>query len=165
MNRSPQATTSTSGPRKLICVGDPQTLPADVDLDHVIVVDTSVAVVDELSEPSVEGVWIARNQLPQLSELRGLAQSGVMLRDMPEGVALLDSSNRVLWANRRLLEWAGRSEPSVAGMNFYEVLSNPEIMGPDFCPFHTALATGEESSSTLHSGQSPTSPSTYSSPP
>jgi CheY-like chemotaxis protein len=69
---------------------------------------------------------------------------------MPEGVALLDSSNRVLWANRRLLEWAGRSESSVPGMNFYEVLSNPEIMGPDFCPFHTALATGEESSSTLH---------------
>lgn len=150
MNGSPQATKSASGPRKLICVGDPQTLPAEVDLGNVIVVDTSVAVVDELSEPSVEGVWIARNQLPQLSELRGLAQSGVMLRDMPEGVALLDSSNRVLWANRRLLQWAGRSEPSAAGMNFYEVLSNPEIMGPDFCPFHTALATGEESSSTLH---------------
>ncbi len=35
--------------------------------------------------------------------------------------------------------------------NFYELLSNPEIMGPDFCPFHTALATGEESNSTLHS--------------
>ena len=25
-------------------------------------------------------------------------------------------------------------------------------MGPDFCPFHTALATGEEGSSTLHAG-------------
>ncbi len=150
MNRSPQATTSTSGPRKLICVGDPQTLPADVEIENVIVVDTSVAVVDELNEPLVDGVWIARDQLPQLSELRGLAQSGIMLRDMPEGVALLDSSIRVLWANRRLLEWAGRAEGSVAGMNFYELLSNPEIMGPDFCPFHTALATGEESNSTLH---------------
>jgi CheY-like chemotaxis protein len=134
----------------LICVGDPQTLPADVDIDNVIVVDTSVAVVDELNEPSIEGVWIARDQLPKLTELRGIAQSGVMLRDMPEGVALLDSSIRVLWANRRLLQWAGRSEAAVGGMNFYELLSNPEIMGPDFCPFHTALATGEESSSTLH---------------
>ena len=150
MNRSPQATKSTVGPRKLICVGDPQTLPADIDIDNVIVVDTSVAVVDELNEPLVDGVWIARDQLPQLSELRGLAQSGIMLRDMPEGVALLDSSIRVLWANRRLLEWAGRAETSVAGMNFYELLSNPEIMGPDFCPFHTALATGEEGNSTLH---------------
>ena len=106
MNRSAQSTKSTTGPRRLICVGDPQTLPADVEVSDVIVVDSSVAVVDELNEPSVQGVWIARDQLPQLSELRGLAQSGVMLRDMPEGVALLDSSIRVLWANRRLLDWA-----------------------------------------------------------
>ena len=76
-----------------------------------------------------------------------------MLRDMPEGVALLDATVRVLWANRRLVEWSGLSEESVAGINFYELLSNPEIMGPDFCPFHTALATGEESTSTMHTGR------------
>ena len=150
MNRSPQATKSTSKPRKLICVGDPATLPAEVPRENVIIVDTSVAVVDELKEPSIDGVWIARDQLPQISELRGLAQSGIMLRDMPEGVALLDSDIRVLWANDRLIEWAGTLEDSVAGQNFYELLSNPEVMGPDFCPFHTALATSEESTSTLH---------------
>ena len=150
MNRSPQATNSTSKPRKLICVGDPATLPAEVPRENVIIVDTSVAVVDELKEPSIDGVWIARDQLPQISELRGLAQSGIMLRDMPEGVALLDSDIRVLWANDRLIEWAGTLEDSVAGQNFYELLSNPEVMGPDFCPFHTALATSEESTSTLH---------------
>jgi two-component system, sensor histidine kinase SagS len=150
MNRSPQATQSTSGPRKLICVGDPETLPSDIERENVIVVDTSVAVVDELNEPTVDGVWIARNQLPQISELRGIAQSNIMLRDMPEGVALLDTDIRVLWINRRLAQWANVQENSVAGTNFYELLSNPEIMGPDFCPFHTALATGEEGSSTLH---------------
>ena len=90
MTRSPQAT-QTSGPRKLICVGDPETLPAGVQPENVIVVDTSVAVVNELSEPSVGGVWIARSQFPRLTELRGIAQSSLMLRDMPEGVALLDS--------------------------------------------------------------------------
>lgn len=150
MNRSPQAIQSKSGPRKLICVGDPETLPVDIDAENVILVDTSVAVVDELSEPTVDGVWIARNQFPQLAELRGIAQSGVMLRDMPEGVALLDADVRVLWANRRLAEWSDKSEDSITGINFYELLSNPEIMGPDFCPFHTALATSEESTSTLH---------------
>ena len=153
MNRSPQATQTASSPRKLICVGDPQTLPEEIDRDHVIVVDTSVAVVDELSRPEVDGVWIARDQLPQLSELRGIAQSGLMLRDMPEGVALLDSDIRILWGNRRLTQWSGKSEGTITGMNFYELLSNPEIMGPDFCPFHTALATGEESNSTLHTDQ------------
>lgn len=153
MNRSPQATQTTSSPRKLICVGDPQTLPSEIDRELVIVVDTSVAVLDELQEPEIDGVWIARDQLPQMSELRGLTQSGLMLRDMPEGVALLDSDIRLLWGNRRLAQWSGRPEGSLAGTNFYELLSNPEIMGPDFCPFHTALATGEESNSTLHTDQ------------
>ena len=114
-------------------------------------INSSAAVLDELSEPSIEGVWIARDQLPQLSELRGICQSGLMLRDMPEGVALLDDSVRVLWANRRLRRWAGKSDEAPVGMTLYELLGNPEIMGPDFCPFHTALATGEESNSTLHS--------------
>ena len=38
------------------------------------------------------------------------------------------------------------------GANFYTVLGSPEILGPDFCPFHTALATGQATSSTLRSG-------------
>lgn len=136
---------------KLICVGDPATLPSEIASENVILVDTSIAVVDALNEPSIDGVWIARDQLPQISELRGITQSGLMLRDMPEGVALMDSDMRVLWANDRLIEWAGTSSTPVAGRNFYELLANPEIMGPDFCPFHTALATSEESTSTLHS--------------
>jgi len=136
---------------KLICVGDPTTLPSEIARESVILVDTSIAVVDALNEPAISGVWIARDQLPQISELRGIAQSGLMLRDMPEGVALMDSDMRVLWANDRLIEWAGTDNVPVAGRNFYDLLSNPEIMGPDFCPFHTALATSEESTSTLHS--------------
>ena len=152
MNRSPQAATqSMSESGKLICVGDPSTLPSGIARESVILVDTSIAVVDALNEPSIAGVWIARDQLPQISELRGIAQSGLMLRDMPEGVALMDADMRVLWANDRLIEWAGKEKVPVAGRNFYELLSNPEIMGPDFCPFHTALATSEESTSTLHS--------------
>jgi len=152
MNRSPQAVTqSMSESGKLICVGDPTTLPSEIARESVILVDTSIAVVDALNEPAIDGVWIARDQLPQISELRGIAQSGLMLRDMPEGVALMDSDMRVLWANDRLIEWADTDNVPVAGRNFYDLLSNPEIMGPDFCPFHTALATSEESTSTLHS--------------
>ncbi|TWU24415.1 Transcriptional regulatory protein TcrA [Novipirellula galeiformis] len=153
MTRSTQTTQNLAMPRKLICIGDPVTLPAEIAGEEVVVVDGSVAVVDQLDDPTIDGVWIARDQFPELSELRGISQSGIMLRDMPEGVALLDADLRVLWANRRLVEWSGRSEPAV-GLNFYEMLSNPEIMGPDFCPFHTALATGDESNSTLHTEDS-----------
>ena len=152
MNRSPQASSSaTDEPRKIICVGDPSTLPDTARRESAVAVDTAFEALEQLREESVAGVWVARDRLPQLSEIRGIAQSGVMLRDMPEGVALLDADLRVLWANHRLLQWAGRDGETPMGMNFYELLNHPEIMGPDFCPFHTALATGEESNSTLQS--------------
>ncbi len=104
-----------------------------------------------LEDEDIVGLWLGRDKLPGISEIRGVLQSGVMLRDMPEGVALLDSDLRVIWANRRLLQWADREEATPLGMTFYELLHDPEIMGPDFCPFHTALATGDQSHSTLHS--------------
>ena len=150
MSRSAQTDLRISKPHKLICVGDPHSIPSNVDVDEIVIIRTAAAVLDELNEPSIEGVWIARAQLPQLSELRGICQSGLMLRDMTEGVALLDADIRVLWANRRLRKWSGKSDEAPVGMTLYELLDNPEIMGPDFCPFHTALATGDESNSTLH---------------
>jgi two-component system, sensor histidine kinase SagS len=139
----------TSSAGKVICIGDARLLPPEIDSRRVIEVDTSVAVVDQLNDPDVDGVWIVRDQLPQLAQLRGIAQSHAILRDMPEGVALIDSELRILWANRRLAKWLNLDEKALAGQNLYQAMSNPEIMGPDFCPFHTALATGEESSSTL----------------
>ncbi|MCA9102946.1 MAG: response regulator [Planctomycetales bacterium] len=40
---------------------------------------------------------------------------------------------------------------AIIGRGFYEALGSPEILGPDFCPFHTALATGSATTSTLRS--------------
>lgn len=147
---------------KIIWVGDgnvpPEGLVADTASDpggvQWVRSDSVVEAFPLLEEEDVVGVWLERNSLPQISEVRGISQSGLMLRDMPEGVALLDSDLRVIWANRQLLQWAGREEGTPLGMTFYELLHNPEIMGPDFCPFHTSLATGDQSHSTLHSAGS-----------
>lgn len=117
--------------------------------------ESTAGALQQLANDSFDGIWIDRSLLPTGCELMGLQHSHQMLRDMPDGVALLDQSFHVLWANARLAEW---SVPETLvetgeirrGVNFYELLSHPEIMGPDFCPFHTALATGHESSSTLH---------------
>ncbi len=117
---------------------------------ELVVVDSVLEAANELNQTPFDGVWIDRSYLPQMGHWAGLLQSSDMLRDMPEGVALLDGHHRVLWANRRLLRWTGQ-ETLPTGTTFYELLGNPEIMGPDFCPFHTAMATGVESSSTLHS--------------
>lgn len=40
---------------------------------------------------------------------------------------------------------------AIVGRGFYDALGSPEILGPDFCPFHTALATGSSTTSTLRS--------------
>ncbi|QDV88726.1 response regulator [Planctomycetes bacterium TBK1r] len=134
---------------RLICVGDKQTLPRGFSDEEVLALDSSATVLDQLASPSIEGVWIARELLPELGELRGLCQSGLMLRDLPEGAALLDHKIRVLWANRRLKVWAGKLEEDPTGETIYDLLGNPDIMGSDLCPFHTAFSTGEESSGTF----------------
>jgi len=139
-----------SGEGRLICIGTPTDELLRADRFMLVQVDSASDALDQIGNDPFSGVWISPEQLPQLGEIRGICQSGVMLRDMPEGVALLDADMRVLWANRRLMKWAGREEGSQVGMSFYQLLGDPEIMGPDFCPFHTALAISDESSSTLH---------------
>lgn len=102
-----------------------------------------------LSSETFDAVYFTSDHLQQAYELGKLLQTEQILEGMPDGVILLDSNNQIVWANARLRQWSGRDV--VAGEDFYDVLDSPEILGPDFCPFHTALATGAPSTSTLRS--------------
>ena len=84
-------------------------------------------------------------------KLGRLLQNEQILVGMPDGVCLLDPDNAIVWGNPQFRQWCG--DQDVVGLNFYGALGNPEILGPDFCPFHTALATGHASSSTLRVGE------------
>ncbi|OUT69813.1 MAG: two-component system response regulator [Planctomycetaceae bacterium TMED10] len=66
---------------------------------------------------------------------------------MPDGVVLLDGENKIIWHNACMQKWCDRGD--LAGKNFYSVLSSPEILGPDFCPLHTASSSQASSNSTL----------------
>ena len=116
------------------------------DVDHA---QTPLGALDCLARSSYDAVYFTSNHLRQAYELGKLLQNEQILEGMPDGVVLLDSDNQILWSNGRLCQWSGQD--SVVGKNFYIVLDSPEILGPDFCPFHTALATGTASSSTLRS--------------
>jgi CheY-like chemotaxis protein/PAS domain-containing protein len=100
-----------------------------------------------IASESFDGVFIADAGLAQEADLGSLLQSQCILEGMPDGLALLDHENTILWGNRRLREWSGCGD--LMGQNFYQALGSPEILGPDFCPFHTALATGFPSISNL----------------
>ena len=102
-----------------------------------------------LSREDFAGVYVASRHLREAIKLGKLLQNERILEGMPDGVVLLDADNTIIWGNGRMREWCGFD--TVIGANFYAVMGSPEILGPDFCPFHTALATGARSSSTLRS--------------
>ncbi len=107
--------------------------------------------IDLLTREEFDGVYLASDRLREAFQIGTLLQNEHVLAGMPEGVGLLNSENTILWCNGRLREWSRRDK--VIGANFYTVLGNPEILGPDFCPFHTALATGSTTHSTLRNNE------------
>lgn len=70
-----------------------------------------------------------------------------LLRQLPEGVAALDSSFCVRWCNDQLVRMVGRD--GLVGQTFLEILGSAEILGPDFAPLQTALGAGEASRTTV----------------
>ena len=113
-------------------------------------VDSPRRAVTMLTREPFAAVHFASGDLSDSLQLGRLLRSGRILDGMPDGVVMLDLDNSVVWANEQLLEWCLRDD--ITGANFYSALDNPEILGPDFCPFHTALATGRSSTSTLRTG-------------
>ena len=126
-----------------------QVLGSAGDEYESVVTENPMQALTRLTREEFDGVYIASERLKEAFEIGKLLQNEQILEGMPDGVVLLDNDNAILWGNGRLREWS-RCE-SVVGANFYTVLGSPEILGPDFCPFHTALATGHPSSSTLRS--------------
>jgi two-component system, sensor histidine kinase SagS len=136
---------------KVLCLGG--THNAQVALqkrfgDDIEVVETSpIRALSQLGSGEFIGIYADADHFAEVINAARLVQNERVLQGMPDGVVLLDSENTVLWGNGRLREWTGRDD--VVGSNFYNVMGTPEILGPDFCPFHTALATGRPSGSTL----------------
>ena len=78
-----------------------------------------------------------------------------VLKHLPEGVAVLDASLHIRWCNDRLVELTGRNLPGQAspiGLGFHDAFGAPQIIGPDFSPFHTALGGGTTARTTYRVG-------------
>lgn len=121
--------------------------PVDADSYEVITESDPVRALARLSREPFAGVFVAPSALEQAIRHGEFVRNACVLEGMPDGVVLLDTNNTIVWANRKVCDWTHSKD--VVGANFYTALGNPEILGPDFCPFHTALATSRPSSSTL----------------
>jgi len=80
-----------------------------------------------------------------------LIQSGTLLEYLPHAIVVLDADLRIIWSNHQLSELCGASE-SLIGCSFYDAFGAPEILGPDFSPFHTAFSTRKIARSGLRVG-------------
>ncbi len=139
---------------RILCLcdddGSVQEVPQRLDdAFDVVKVQSPAKALTMLREEVFAGLYVRSDQFQEALRLARLLQNEQILEGMPDGVALLTRDNTILWANQQFCRWC--EEDVVAGKNFYGVLNSPEILGPDFCPFHTALTGGQASSSTLRS--------------
>ena len=128
-----------------------QLLARATESHEVVVAQNPMRALAHLTRERFAGVYVSSEYLREAFDIGRLLQNEQILEKMPDGVVLLDTDNTIIWSNTRLCEWCDCE--TVVGANFYSVLGSPEILGPDFCPFHTALATGQPTSSTLRSGE------------
>jgi CheY-like chemotaxis protein len=75
-----------------------------------------------------------------------LTRAGRLLDALADGVAVVGPDLRLIWANPAFAACCGGP---ARGRAFYEALGTPEILGPDYSPFHTALA-GRIATTRLH---------------
>ena len=140
---------------KILCVCDAEgadlEIPASLhESFDLVTVRSPVRALAKLNSTEYSGIFIASRHLSEAMRYGRMLQNEQILEGMPDGVALLDGENAIIWANQQLRTWSEQED--LVGKNFYAAMKHPEILGPDFCPFHTALATHRCSNSTLRDG-------------
>lgn len=70
----------------------------------------------------------------------------------PIGMAFVGTNQEIVWHNHLLMTWTGF--PEIVGRKYYDVLRHPEMIGPSFCPFHTAMSSGKTSTTTIQLDES-----------
>ncbi len=90
-----------------------------------------------LHQDEFVGVYAATADPALREQARNLLQAGAILQALADGVAVVTPDLRITWANAAFQAWC---DGPALGRGFYDALGSPEILGPDYCPFHTALA-------------------------
>jgi CheY-like chemotaxis protein len=93
-----------------------------------------------------DGVYAGTQDPGLWQRAANLLEAEHILEALTDAVALVNADLRIIWANATFEKWC---DGPVSGRSFYESLGSPEILGPDYCPFHTALA-GKAVTTRLH---------------
>jgi CheY-like chemotaxis protein/PAS domain-containing protein len=83
-----------------------------------------------------DGFYADTHDAGVLQRAANLLQAERILRTVPDGVAVVNPDLCIIWANTAFEAWC---DGAAVGRAFYEALGSPEILGPDYSPFHAAL--------------------------
>ncbi len=92
-----------------------------------------------LQQQPFDGFLIGASHLTETVDQQRLLQNSFILDRIPDGIALLDKENRIVWANQQLHDWFSNAQ--IVGLNFYEAIGRPQIVGPIANPLSAAFAT------------------------
>ncbi len=93
-----------------------------------------------LRDSQFSGVYVDASQLAAVRWVGMIIQAEEILDAIADGVAVVDPDLRVIWANPEFLSLTD-SQSQVTGCNFYQVLPESDVLGPDPCPFTSAVAS------------------------
>jgi CheY-like chemotaxis protein len=150
-----RATRVAEKPRLLVIERDAQLTEAArahlADHFEVVTTRTMARAMVLLREESFSGVYVDHSQLSAVRWAGVLIQADEILDAISDGVAVVDADLRIIWANP---EFYSLVDPEVEplGCKFYKALGNPEVIGPDPCPFTSAVASRTPASTALRIG-------------
>jgi two-component system, sensor histidine kinase SagS len=122
----------------------------DEEYDVVVVRSMARALV-LLRQGAFAGVFVDSGQLTAVRWAGLLIQSDDILEAIADGVAVVDGDLRLLWCNPEFSKLADiEIEPTKT--RFYQALGSPEVLGPDPCPFTTAVASRSSATTVLRAG-------------
>jgi CheY-like chemotaxis protein/GAF domain-containing protein len=104
-----------------------------------------------LRDQKFDAVFVDASQLSAVRWVGMLIQAEEILDAISDGVAVVDPDLRIIWANPEFHLLADSKTPTV-GTHFYQALGQAEILGPDPCPFTTAVAAKAPASTGMKIG-------------
>jgi PAS domain S-box-containing protein len=108
---------------------------------EIVAVGSVSQALTALREKDFTGVFVDGSQIPSLRGVGMEIQAEEILDAIADGVAVVDSDLRITWANPEFQQLLGPQSELVVGEKFYIALDHPDILGPDPCPFTSAVAS------------------------
>ncbi len=105
---------------------------------------------EQLREGTFSGVLLSGEETSPAS---AMIQGAGLLDQLPNGAALLDTDEKIVWCNASLRRLAGH-ESGCEGRPFFDLFESAQLRGPDFTPINTALATNQTTRGLMEVGGS-----------